>query len=359
MENFQGRILLVSAIPPPVGGDATWALEFIDYCKQNKAKIDVVNTSISGKRALAADDVWNIRDEVKRCFRIWRDVLRCIRLEHPNIVHLNTNCSPKGVVRDYISTMIVRLYGIPYVLHCHCNIDDQLGKSRCGAFFLKKMITKSKKTLVLNHKSYEYAEKNIKNKTMIIPNPISAETIKVKKINQELKQVLFVGHVKKTKGIDELIEVAKKNPTITFLIAGPITEDYKDKENTFPGNTIILGSITKEKVYELLDETDVFLFPTYTEGFSLSLLEAMAHGVPCLTTNAGANYEMIENKGGVVVPVKDIEALCNGLKQMESLDVRKRMSQWNIEKVKKSYTSDKVFDSLINIYGEVLNENAF
>jgi len=85
----------------------------------------------------------------------------------------------------------------------------------------------------------------------------------------------------------------------------------------------------------------------------------MAHGVPCLTTNTGANYEMIENKGGVVVPVKDIEALCNGLKQMESLDVRKRMSQWNIEKVKKSYTSDKVFDSLINIYGEVLNENAF
>ena len=61
-----------------------------------------------------------------------------------------------------------------------------------------------------------------------------------------------------------------------------------------------------QKLQKYLDKADVFLFPSYTEGFSISLTEAMASGLPCIASDVGANQDMLENHGGILIKTKKI-----------------------------------------------------
>ena len=136
-----------------------------------------------------------------------------------------------------------------------------------------------------------------------MPNFIDEDYIIDKKIiNNEVKIISFVGHVRKEKGIDEIFEVAKAYPNISFEIIGPII--IKVKDYSIPSNLHLMGTMTKDKVRHRLNLSDIFLFPTHTEGFSMALLEAMALGVPVITTKVGANPDMLENKGGCLVKKK-------------------------------------------------------
>ena len=115
-----------------------------------------------------------------------------------------------------------------------------------------------------------------------------------------------------------------------------------------------MGRLEAVDVYRQLDEADVFIFPSLTEGFSNALLEAMARGVPVIATDVGANKDMIEERGGVIVPVHDVEAMKAALYDMEPKEKRKKMSEWNINKVKKYYEYNKVLQELMHIYEEII-----
>ncbi len=158
--------------------------------------------------------------------------------------------------------------------------------------------------IVLNNYSKTYLKEISDSQIKVIPNFIDVFFLKdiPKEICQSLKNVCYIGHVIEKKGILKIAEIAKLNPDISFTIAGPIYMDV-GKYN-FSDNVLFLGSLNSSEVRNLLKNTDLFLFLTKTEGFSNSLLEAMAMGVPIITTDVGANYEMLENKGGFIVPIQ-------------------------------------------------------
>ena len=106
-------------------------------------------------------------------------------------------------------------------------------------------------------------------------------------------------------------------------------------------------------VEKQLDNADVFVFPSLTEGFSNALLEAMARGLPVIATDVGAARDMIENSGGIIVPVHDVNAMQHALNNMERVETRKVMSEWNINKVKSCYEYDQVLKNIFHIYKEV------
>lgn len=344
------KVLLISPLPPPVGGDSTWAKKYIEYYKQIGRPISIVNTSVIGKRAQNVEDASSITEELKRAIGIWKNLWHELSGFKPDIVHMNTNCSPKGIIRDYISAVILSFRRVPFIVHCRCNVQDQLGESKIGKYYFKKLAAKSKAVIALNSNSLNYVSTNTDKKAIIIPNFIDSEYIRTenKSISESINTILFVGHIRKSKGIEEIFEAARNYSNKTFILVGPITKEIDEKNA--PGNVQLMGNQNPEQVKVLLDTSDVFLFPSYTEGFANALLEAMARGLPCIASDVGANQDMLEEAGGIIIPPKNTASIISAISVMEDKKMRSGMSQWNVQKVKTNYSVETVVEILQELY---------
>lgn len=349
------RILLVSALPPPVGGDSTWAKNYLEYARKNNLQIDHVNTSLIGKRAKTTSDNFNLIDELKRCKRIWNQVNKKTKENKYSVAHVCVNCSPKGLIRDYISVKKITKKKIPVIIHCHCDVKDQIKNSKFGIKYFKKIGKLANLIFVLNKNSYDYVSTLTKTKIVIMPNFINENYLKERStIAKHISKIVFVGHIRKTKGVDEIIEAAKVYKEITFTMIGPLTNDYsREQIALIPKNVVLLGTKSHQEIIKYLDESDAFIFPSYTEGFSVALLEAMSRSLPIIATKVGANEEMLENKGGILIQSRSKEQLIDAIKKIDNQNTRQEMSIWNYEKVKNEYTIKQVVQKMLDWYNDI------
>ena len=360
MSNKRIDLMLIGSLPPPNGGISVWTKKIMSYCSMHgDFDITFIDSSIIGARANKFEGRANIFDEIKRCFRVWKSIRKEIKKKKISICHINSGCSFPGIIRDFISIKILKRKKIPVVLHCHCNIEDQIGSRAFPRKILKKVLNMSDGVIVLNRSSFDFVSNNFKKRVEIISNFIDGETIiERKKINNEIKKLVFVGRVMKTKGIDEIIHASSVYPQYDFFIVGHISQDYSNYKEIEKKceNLHFLGNIENKDVYKLLDESDVFLFPSYSEGFSIALLEAMARGMPCIASNVGANKDMIEDKGGVVFEAKDINAFITAIDSIKCPFARTKMSEWNIQKVKNTYIIDRIVEKMSGFYRSITDE---
>lgn len=344
-----GRILLLSPLPPPVGGIASWTEQVMNWASKNDVKIDIINTAVIGLRRMRSYS-WSLLEEGIRTTRIIVGLVRLMILYKYSAVHLNTSCSSMGLMRDYLCAIIVKFRRVKLVVHYRCNIDDQLKDRMIPSLFFRRLVKCASVNLVLNSKSQSVVEDVAGCSAQIIPNMIEDDFLieKKKEISNNILKISFVGHVRKEKGVFEIIETSRHFPQIQFSLAGPIAEDVRLV--TLPNNVNLLGALERTEVMRLLDSTDVFLFPTYTEGFANALLEAMARGLPVITTPVGANKDMIENMGGIMVDTRSVVSIVNAIHAMQDVNSRISMSNWNIGKVRSQYMADIIIPQLLKLY---------
>ena len=111
-----------------------------------------------------------------------------------------------------------------------------------------------------------------------------------------------------------MFEVAKCFPDIQFEFIGKPAPEVLELYR--PENCVLLGPKAYDEVVSALDNSDLFLFPSHSEGFSMALAEAMARGLPSVATDVGANLDMLENKGGLVVEKGDVDAMTSSMKEL-------------------------------------------
>lgn len=344
MRKDELRIMLVSQFYPEVGGIQSWAHGYIEYCKENNIPLFCVDSSLLGRRGIDSNDRINIFDELKRSVSIWKNIKKGIVEFKPNVVHFNSACSPKGLIRDLISINILVKREINIVFHCHCNISDQINRSKLGLYCLNKIVSKVNKVLVLNKTSKDFVYDSCNKEALQVPNYIDESIIENnKEIRENIETILFVGHIRRTKGIQEILNVSKEFPDIKFRLVGPIIE--KDLLSNLP-NVIFVGPLSHDEVLKEMENADLFVFPSYTEGFSVSILEAMAKGLPVIATDVGANKETLEDCG-VIANLDDLAVQIN---KLNSKTTREEMSKVSIMRVKKNYTGTKVLRRIMEVY---------
>lgn len=349
------KVLLISALPPPAGGIATWTERYLDYCKRHDISTAMVNIALIGDRGKNINDKTKIWDEIRRTIRVLSDMREQIKVANATVVHMNTSCGPMGIFRDFLCVKAACKNKIPVVLHFHCNVGDQV-HGKMSMLALKGMTAMADRVLVLNSTSEKFVFPYSKVKPTIVPNFINTEYIEDSHIiRNNIEKVVYVGHVQKTKGCREILNAAEKLPDIKFILIGPVADEIAAYQ--CPQNVFMVGEKKPDEVKQYLFDADLFLFPSYTEGFSLSLTEAMASGLPAIATDVGANRDMLENKGGVIIPVHSIDAIVNGIDSLSSQQKRKEMSRWVINKAKTNYTTDIVMRSLVDIYQRTENRS--
>lgn len=343
------RILLLSSLPPPSGGIATWTVGYKRYCESNGIQLVIVNNALNGSRKEQNTAKRSVLDEIGRTSRIIYDLIRKTLKEKPDVIHLNSSCSRFGIYRDCICAMIGKFFSIPVVLQCHCNIQDQV-HGRMAEFALRTMASISRKVLVLNRFSAEYARRFAEDRVLVVPNFADGKDVFERScVADKIRTVIFVGHVCKAKGVEEIFEAAAQCSDIRFVLAGPVQKEMAELPHG--SNVKLLGPQPHETVLQLLREADVFLFPSYTEGFANALLEAMAAGLPVIATDVGANAEMIENEGGIIIPVKDANSIVDAVKQLQDDSERRLvMGKRNIQRVKDKYLLGAIMKRLMDVY---------
>lgn len=354
----QIRVLLYSALPQKrQGGIAIWTETFLRHAKDFNVTCTLVNNAAQGRRLENPEASISLVDEFFRTIRIFQDLKKALKREPFDIAHVNTSCSPLGIIRDAIVLRTIRKYGIPVVTHFHCDIPFWV-RNRVSELFLKYIICNSKMRIVLCNNSEKYIKCVTGKDSIIIPNFINSDIVSEKKtLNIKITKILYVGGVQPDKGCYEIFEVAKSFPNISFVMVGQKSKEFE--RIAAPENVELRGPLNHESVLELMDDCDVFLFPSHSEGFSLSVAESMARGMAIIATDVGANAQMIENNGGIIVPVENVTAIENAIQQMSDPVLRKSMSEWNINKVKTSYTTEIVMQELKKMYVEAVKENLY
>ncbi|HBB86425.1 MAG TPA: hypothetical protein DC047_02285 [Blastocatellia bacterium] len=127
---------------------------------------------------------------------------------------------------------------------------------------------------------------------------------------------LFLGLVSARKGVPLLLEawrsLAPKEAELWLV--GPITSQERRLIPDLPGLEI-KGKVPFEELPELLRQCDVLVFPSYCEGFALVLLEALASGIPIITTEATAGPDLIQNgREGFLIDSGNLDPLREAMK---------------------------------------------
>ncbi len=126
-------------------------------------------------------------------------------------------------------------------------------------------------------------------------------------------RILWLGSVSLRKGIQYLIEAARQltDAPVEFHIAGPLHIRHKALD-TAPANMRWLGHIPAANATALYAASDLFVLPTISDGFAITQLEALAHGLPVVVTPNCARV-VEDGATGFVVPPRDPTALAEAL----------------------------------------------
>lgn len=344
------KILLISPIPPPAGGMAVWTEQYLSYMKGNNYKVDLVNTSVTGKRVQNYTNTC-LREEISRSLRMACRVFGLLIRNKYDVVHFNTSCSRNGLIRDKVIFDILQLFREKIVLQCHCNIRNAICTRRSYVLF-RKMAKRTQKCLVLNRDSYDFIKDNYQVEATIVPNFITNEykiiALQSRTNQSDVKTLLFVGHLLRTKGCNIIIEVAKYFPDVQFRMVGHVSKEIAAIPK--PDNVIITGEKDHAEVLTEYENADALLFPTHSEGFPLTIIEAMAYGLPIITTKVGAIFDILEERGAIYIPVGDCEELKKSIEVLKDKSVRDAMSEFNKNKVASAYLINRVLGDLCELY---------
>lgn len=334
------------------GGIAMWTERYLNACDQADISCDLVNTAAVGKIAVQTTGKRNLFDELRRTLRMHRDLSRALNAEPYDVAHLNTSIGLFGIIRDYGLAKRIHKRGIPIVLHFHCDIPFWTRKTIIQRY-LGKILKLTAVNFVLCDNSARYLQERYGVESIKVPNFVDdALVADGKEIRDDLKTVCFVGRITDDKGAAELYEAARRHPDVRFDLVGELSAQMAKAPS--PDNVRFLGLLPHNEVTTVLDAADAFVFPTHSEGFSLALAEAMARGLPCIVTDVGANADMVEDKGGVVVPARDAEAISAALAAIKDPRVRRQMSEWNIQKVNEQYLTATLMQRFAEEYRRLI-----
>jgi len=206
-----------------------------------------------------------------------------------------------------------------------------------------------------------------KGNSWVVYNPI--DTKKFAQINKkdarvklgipsDVPIVLFVGSLSKRKGIYTLLEATKilkeKEVNLKVIIIGDGSELNNIKhyisENKLDNIVTILKRVATQELLLYYNAADLFVMPSFSEGFALAYIEAMLYGVPTIGTESVANESIPSENYGFVTPPGDAKSLVEVIEK----GLRKKWDKEKIIEYARSFSFGKRIENFEKIYRELL-----
>jgi len=119
-------------------------------------------------------------------------------------------------------------------------------------------------------------------------------------------------------------------------------------------NVKFLGTVSEEEKVKLYFSADIFILPSYAEGQPIAILEAMAAGLPVISTTVGSIPEVItKGEHGFLIEPGDYSSLAENIKLLLREDkLRNKIGQSNYEVAREKYDINRVFSEIARVYDD-------
>ncbi|MEY8848956.1 glycosyltransferase family 4 protein [Psychroserpens sp. XS_ASV72] len=322
--------------------------------------------------------------EMTRTITPLKDLKAVIKLykifkkEQPFIVHTHT---PKA---GTVGMLAAKLAGVPHRLHTIAGLPllEAKGNKRKLLNAVEKFTYKCATLILPNSFGLEriIIEENFTkpNKLKVIGNGSSngidtkhydvalVSEAKKQKLEQELNiskndiVFIFIGRIVKDKGINELVSafdtLSKTNHNCKLLLVGS-RENHLDPllpetEQLIKENPQIIATGVQKDIRPYVAVSHVLAFPSYREGFPNVVLQASCMELPCIVSDINGCNEIIEhNVNGLIIPVKNEEALHQAMQYMiDHPEKRNAMVQFSRSRILERYKQEYVWNEMLKLY---------
>lgn len=284
-----------------------------------------------------------------------------IKVSKYDIVHVNV-ASDSSYYRKSIFIRTAKACHKKLVIHQHGgNFPEFYGEelSDRGRKRVKEVLSMGDAFLVLGAAWKDFFGTIIeRDRITILPDAIRIPERGKKQYG--VHKILYMGRLCKTKGIGELLEVMPKireqYPDVSLHLAG-IWEDKELQAQALSlgGYVTDLGWISGEKKRRYLEECDIFVMPSYFEGQSVSILEAMAYSCGIVASRTGGIPDMIiEDETGIFARPKDTATLAGGLaKLLADPELCRMLGENARRKVEVEFSIDHNMKRLLDVYESI------
>lgn len=337
--------------------DANWQ----DVNSDNFEAIFCDGRAHGDESAVTVRPIKHIREFVKRAKLFGED-------DKFNIIVCNAT-SPTGIME----IAYMRIHHISYWVEGDGAFVDEITgiKAKIKRFLYSKAV--GCMSTCANHDTYykaygvdesrihRYKFSSIVEGDSICKNSIS----KIEASKHNSYKILFVGQFIYRKGLDVLLEVARRfekekyiNSTeVEFnLVGGNAIDESLMNDKCLPSNVKICGFKNQQELAEMYLGSDIFVLPTREDIWGLVVNEAMAKGLPIVTTDrCNAGLELVhEGKNGFIVPVGDADAMVNCLVEMINTDIESPGYLRELGGKSLEYIQDYTIENMVERHTQIL-----
>ncbi len=285
-----------------------------------------------------------------------------LRRQKPDMVHLHFPY-PVAEVSQWLFNR-----KIPYVITYHSDIVKQQSILRFYNPILRRVLRNAARVMPTS-KNYMLSSRYLRPilhsctpaPLGIDPTPYLSEQSTV---NSQQLTVLFLGRHRYYKGVDVLLRAFVDVPNAKLIIGGDGPERQKwealKAELNLGTRVTFLGSIPEEQKAALYQRADLFVLPAVNraEAFGIVLLEAMASGLPCITSELGTGTSFVvqHDDTGIVVPPSQPAALATAINRLsQNPALGRAMGNRGRQRVLDEFTIERMVGRIERVYQEVLS----
>lgn len=363
------KILAIMQLPPPVHGASTMN-KIIHESRTIRSQYDLKTIN------LQFAEIGNIGKfsfyKIFKMIHYYIFLFLSLFYYKPDLVYFTLSISGYAFYRDCFYILLIKILNFPIVYHLH---GKGLKEKLSNPFqkFLYRFVFRDTKVILLSNLLYpDISDVCHRSQIYYLPNGIDENSLcqnrcESDSVEGEDVKILFLSNLAKTKGVLDLIDASallfQKGEKFQVYLAGSEHSSLNVKlllsriDKKGAGNIHLLGPIYGDDKKELMEKSDIFVFPTYFEAFPLVILEAMRAGLPVISTYEGAIPEIVEDGvTGHLVKQRDIAALAEKIFFLVChKETRHVMGKKGKNKFLFNYTKNIFENNILKIFDDILD----
>lgn len=315
------KVLFILHLPPPTHG-ASVVGKYIHDSEYINSGIDAKYVNLATARDL--NDIGKLGlKKIAQIFIILFRVIKAAISFRPDLVYITPNAGGSAFIKDFLVVEILKMMGMKIIAHYH-NKGVHFRENRKIDNVLYRIFFRKLKVILLSECLYVDVKKYVKREDVFIcangiPDIGNVQNFEKDFVNKlpgldEPFRILFLSNMMAEKGVWSLIDACHLLKEEGYNIHCDFIGKWSDvdretiekciEEYNLKDNVHAYGAMYGSDRDKFFNNADLFVFPTFyfKECFPLVLLEAMQHGLPCVSTNEGAIPEIVDNgKTGYLV----------------------------------------------------------